>query len=154
MRVYIKSTITIGRDPSLNNNLIDNRDEPYLLDDSNPGPAQGDSKTLVIAGVGTGGAYQRISLSGITSKYLYIETDGAINVLINSTAGDPTAGTVIPLVPLQVQVASPTPGQLVPPQKAQLVLSGTSLTPGLDLWIQNPAAINATPANVTVAVAG
>lgn len=154
MRVYIKSTATFSRDASLENNIYDNRDEPYILDDSNPGPSQGSTVQLVVAAVGVGGTYVRAGLNGIGAKYLIIETDSAINILLNSSSADPTNKTPIPLVPLQVQVPAPTPGQLVPPQKAKMELSGTGLTAGLDIWIQNPAQVGASPANVTIVVAG
>lgn len=153
MRVYVRSTFTVG-DAALDVNVYDNRDNPYVLDDSNPGPAQGTVAQLTVLAVGPSGAYIRVGLNGITPKYVLIQTDSAINILINSSSADPTNKTPIPLVPLQVPVSAPTPGQLVPPQPAELVLSGTSLTPGLDLWIQNPAAVNSAPANVTVVVAG
>ncbi len=153
MRVFIKSTFTVG-DAGMDDNIYDNRDAPYEMDDSQPGPAQGTVAQLVVAAVGPTGAYIRVGLNGITPKHVMIITDGAINILINSTSADPTNQTPIPLVPIQAQVSAPTPAQLVPPQSAKLELAGTSLTPGRDLWIQNPAALNAAPANVTIVVAG
>jgi hypothetical protein len=150
MRVYIKSTFTLSIDSGLEEVTFDNRLNPYVMDDSNV--AQGAPKNLVLPAVGPSGAYQRVSFDGVAPTYLYIETDTQINILLNSTNGNPVGATPIPIVPQQQQVPAPTPGQLLPPNKAQLTLR-TALTAGLDLWIQNPTPLNGAPANVTVVFA-
>lgn len=148
MRAYLKMVFVLSNDLGQDDTIFDDRQAPFVLDDASPGPAGGSSK---VATVPADGAYHRISFDGITPTWLRIETDTNITIRLNSTDG--TSGTEIPVQPIPQTVASPTTGQLLPPQNGPFVMHGL-LGAGLDLWVKNQSTNPAIAALVKVAFAG
>jgi hypothetical protein len=148
VRLLAKIAVILARDSALEKKIFSNDDEPNTIDDASPGPTAGASKNVTVA---ADGVYHQIRLDGVSPSFLYIETDVACTVRLNSLDG--TSGTEIPLTPVPDLVTEQTPGQAVPLAPGTLLLRGQ--LGAFDLWIRNTTSgVNAQTAKVLVVYGG